>query len=458
MPRKLHDSRLDSRAARLRLPGSKNEVWRQITRTRHLGYRRNQRAGTWYARTYLGGRYRVLRLGQADDAVRADGAQILSYDQAIERATRWFESVSVAAHGYTVQRAVEDYRDYLEAERKVSAGNVGWLLKSHLPRTVSCDNGRQVPLGEIQVTELTPQALREWRAGFLEAGLTRATANNHLAVLKAALSRAYQDRPDLVPTDHAWRRVKPLRNASRPRTGYYQVEEASRLIAACQPDFSQLVRGALLTGCRHGELLRLNVGDFHADSARPWVHISKSKTGRGRKVFLDDQGAKLFRGLCDRRDPDEPMFLSSMTTGALNAVAQREGRPSVHRIESIKLNLEGSPRLSRDLGPEMQEYLEELTGLRMKELCGEEWRRWRKNSQIRRMTLAAKTSGLRIKNFHALRHTYASLLVQAGVPLKFVAEQLGHTSTRMVEVHYGHLAPSVVAEAISANMPRYELD
>lgn len=35
-----------------------------------------------------------------------------------------------------------------------------------------------------------------------------------------------------------------------------------------------------------------------------------------------------------------------------------------------------------------------------------------------------------------------------GVPLFVVATQLGHRDTRMVERHYGHLAPSYVAETV----------
>ena len=35
-----------------------------------------------------------------------------------------------------------------------------------------------------------------------------------------------------------------------------------------------------------------------------------------------------------------------------------------------------------------------------------------------------------------------------GVPLMVVAKNLGHKDTRMVEKHYGHLAPSYVAAAI----------
>jgi integrase len=49
------------------------------------------------------------------------------------------------------------------------------------------------------------------------------------------------------------------------------------------------------------------------------------------------------------------------------------------------------------------------------------------------------------------------MLVNAGCPLAFVAEQLGHSDTRMVEKHYGHLAPTAKADAIRAAMPKQGL-
>jgi len=57
--------------------------------------------------------------------------------------------------------------------------------------------------------------------------------------------------------------------------------------------------------------------------------------------------------------------------------------------------------------------------------------------------------------FHALRHTWASHAVMNGVPLLVVAKNLGHADTRMVEKHYGHLAPSYIADAIRAGAPRF---
>lgn len=43
-------------------------------------------------------------------------------------------------------------------------------------------------------------------------------------------------------------------------------------------------------------------------------------------------------------------------------------------------------------------------------------------------------------NFYVLRHTYATHAILNGVPLIVVARQLGHSTTRMVEKHYGHIA------------------
>jgi integrase len=58
-------------------------------------------------------------------------------------------------------------------------------------------------------------------------------------------------------------------------------------------------------------------------------------------------------------------------------------------------------------------------------------------------------------NFHALRHTFASLSVMAGAPLIVVARALGHSTTRMVEMYYAHLSPSFEASEIRRAAPRF---
>ena len=49
--------------------------------------------------------------------------------------------------------------------------------------------------------------------------------------------------------------------------------------------------------------------------------------------------------------------------------------------------------------------------------------------------------------FHDLRHTHASLLVAAGVPIKVVSERLGHSHPAFTMHTYQHLLPGMSAAA-----------
>ena len=53
-----------------------------------------------------------------------------------------------------------------------------------------------------------------------------------------------------------------------------------------------------------------------------------------------------------------------------------------------------------------------------------------------------------------LRRTFASLLVQDGVPLDVVAKLLGHSSAAMVYRVYGRFTPSALAELASPGVPK----
>ena len=57
-------------------------------------------------------------------------------------------------------------------------------------------------------------------------------------------------------------------------------------------------------------------------------------------------------------------------------------------------------------------------------------------------------AGLRQIRFHDLRHTYASLLINNGENIKYIAEQMGHASVQITLDRYGHLFPNVRREAV----------
>ena len=58
-------------------------------------------------------------------------------------------------------------------------------------------------------------------------------------------------------------------------------------------------------------------------------------------------------------------------------------------------------------------------------------------------------SGRRPKNFHwhDLRHTFASRLAMAGVPIRTIADLMGHSEVQTT-ARYAHLAPGYLAEAV----------
>lgn len=51
-------------------------------------------------------------------------------------------------------------------------------------------------------------------------------------------------------------------------------------------------------------------------------------------------------------------------------------------------------------------------------------------------------------DLYALRHNFISTLVANGTPLLEVAKLVGHSSTRMIEQHYGHLSPQSARVAV----------
>ena len=64
-----------------------------------------------------------------------------------------------------------------------------------------------------------------------------------------------------------------------------------------------------------------------------------------------------------------------------------------------------------------------------------------------RLCAQAGVTGL---TFHSLRHTFAALLVKAGVPLIEVRNACGHASIVTTEKHYAHLSPSAVQKSVQA--------
>jgi integrase len=412
MARLVRDAKLETRTARARLPIGPKPYFRRLEIGFHLGYRRLSGAGTWIARRFAqDGRYREIRLGVADDTQDADGVSVLDYGQAQSAAREWWRTELRLEEGhdtrqgpFTVTDTIADYLNTYHRRGGKAVYDARRAAEAHILPV----------LGTTPVGKLTARKITDWHHGLAEKRARartrpgrkqnyrkvetgpdairkrRATANRILTVLKAALNHAW--KAGHVASDDAWRRVKPFQAVETARVRYLSETECVRLVNACEPAFRNLVRGALLTGCRYSELAALRAADFNADAGI--VTVRESKSGKPRHVVLTEEGQRLFATLTAGKLGDDPIFT----------------RPD--------------------------------GGL------------WLKSHQMRPMLEACERAKIKPAiSFHVLRHTHGSTLAMRGVPMGVIAEQLGHADTRMTEKHYAHLAPSYVADTIRAHFP-----
>ena len=68
----------------------------------------------------------------------------------------------------------------------------------------------------------------------------------------------------------------------------------------------------------------------------------------------------------------------------------------------------------------------------------------------RAFTKAVKNAGLSHLTIHGLRHTHATMLLEAGINPKVVSERLGHASIATTMDIYSHVLPDIQDQAALA--------
>jgi integrase len=174
---------------------------------------------------------------------------------------------------------------------------------------------------------------------------------------------------------------------------------------------------AIDTGMRRGELCGLQWGDVDLDGATLQVKRAVEETRQGLRV----KGPKSKRG---RRS----IALPKRAVAMLRA----------HRIEQLERRLAlGQGKITdttlvfSKVEGDMQ-WPDDLTRM---------WARVVKAKKLPRVT------------FHALRHTHASVLINAGLDVLTISRRLGHSKPSVTLDTYGHLlkgADAVAADAIDA--------
>jgi len=240
--------------------------------------------------------------------------------------------------------------------------------------------------GHLRIDEIGPRDLEAYKASKLRTHSPK-SINNHLSVLHKCLAVAQDfEMLDTVPRMR-WLKSPP------PDYDFLTRDESQRLLDACDAEWFPYVLTALRTGLRAGELRALQWRDV--DLVARKIHVRRSvwnqtvaspKSNRHRTV---------------------PM--SGETVRALKA--HRHLRSAL-----VFCNADGSM-----------------------------FRHWQPENTMRTIS---RRAGLRRVQVHMLRHTYATHLAMAGVPLRTIQAWLGHSTAKMTE-RYAHHIPDAHSEVVN---------
>jgi integrase len=254
-------------------------------------------------------------------------------------------------------------------------------------------------LGAIQLQRLTPDRLNALYAKLLGRGLSPATVRYVHVLLHGALDDAF--RWGRVLRNVAKLANPPARRQGRSKMKTWTKEELGAFLAHVQGTrlYPPLLLAAT-TGMRRGEVLGLHWRDVDLEAGR--VSIT-------RTLILVD---------------DKPQFSEPKTdSGSRTVPIPHE---TVAALRAWRLAQEPNMTdlvFTDDGGPVHPGHFSKA------------------------FNAVARKAGLPRIRFHDLRHTWATLALGAGVPLKVVSEILGHSSLAITGDLYSHVSPGMMEGA-----------
>lgn len=258
-------------------------------------------------------------------------------------------------------------------------------------------------VGTVRLRQLTPERVEDAFEARAAAGMSRASLVKIRSVLGKALD--YAQRRGAIARNVA-RVVELPAEARRADEGRSMTAEQARtLLAVTEHPLHAMWAVMLYLGLRPGEAAGLQWSDVDLEAGV--VHVRRSlKLERGRLVL--DERLKTDRS---RRSLDAP----AAVVAALKA----------HRAAQARAQL-AAGALWRPPYPDLVFTTSAGTPLAPRNV---------------RRSLMALTRRLDMGDDwhpHELRHSAASLMSEAGVPIERIADQLGHDGTRMSLLVYRH--------------------
>jgi integrase len=257
-------------------------------------------------------------------------------------------------------------------------------------------NLRVLPaLGDERLSEIRRSDVQDLVDAMLADDAGPSTIRNTLDPLRAIFRRAVGR--ELVAINPTERLELPANRGRRDRIA--APTEARELLAALPAEDRALWATAIYAGLRRGELRGLRWGDVDL----------KAEIVRVERSWDDEEGEIDGKTRAARRSVPIPKALRV----ELAAHDLRRGRPADDALA---------------FGSAAAVPFEPST--------------------VRRRALAAwKAAGLAPIGLHECRHTFASLMIAAGVNAKALSSYMGHASVTITYDRYGHLMPGNEGEA-----------
>lgn len=290
--------------------------------------------------------------------------------------------------------------DFLRAWLADVRGTVRWSTHRHYANIV--DNHLVPELGKVAVSALTPTMVGAYLRDMEAQRLSPRTVRHHRAVLRNALNAAMTQG---LVTRNAAALAKPPKLSRRPDVQSLTVDQARTLIDGTTGDrLHALYVMALMTGLRQGELLGLSWDDV--DWKRRRIRVAQTLQRQdGAWVFAEPK--------TDRSTRWVPLVTEAYD--ALLAHRERmasERTPDWRYFGLVFVTEAGNPIHGPNLLADFYDHLDRL------ELPRIPW--------------------------HGLRHSTASVLLAAGVPMALVSWLLGHATVRLTVDTYSHLEDAMV--------------
>ncbi len=224
--------------------------------------------------------------------------------------------------------------------------------------------------------------------------------------------------------------------------------EVQEFLAARRADVKTATANRSLTVLKH--MLKKAV-EWRYAATNPAIGFKPEKERNGREFFLKpDQADELLEKTPDRI---RPLVVAALHTGArrgeLLGLTWEDVDLERHRVtfRNTKNGEDRTVRMSETLTATLRRLPSRLQGGSV--FCSDDGKALEPAAFRKEFETAVKGAGLKGFRFHDLRHSAASFLVQAGIPLNTVRERLGHKSLAMT-LRYAHLAPEHQEDAANA--------